>query len=145
MSGKVMTFLCHPDFDADALKAIVEPDKEFKNKAAVDCLILELMGIPTQDSLYAHNLREVIASARKSGCIVAVTTQDLVGSLDPSEVERLGESLPGAVYLHDMTSECAAIKAMYLFGKGLSAEAVRRVLTLNLRGELTTLSPRSSL
>ena len=43
----------------------------------------------------------------------------------------------GVVSAHDMTVEAAVTKLMFLFGQGLSPEAVAKAFTADMCGELT--------
>lgn len=141
MSGRVMTVLCHPDFDAESVKTMIQgTSKEAESR--LDCVVLELMGVGNTTSTMAKTLQSVVNTASRVGCLVAITTQDLYGSLTAASVSRLKKSCPDAIFVGDMTTEAAAVKAMYLFGKKLTAAEVKEWMPRNIRGEVTTVASR---
>lgn len=138
MSGRVMTVLCHPDFDSASVKSMILSGNG-TSKSRVDCVVLELMGVGDAVSDMAQTLRSVADAAVLAGSVVVVTVQDLFGSLQSRTLLRARKCFgPNAVFIGDMTTEAAAVKAMYLFGKKLSAKQVAHLMPLNLRGEVTS-------
>ena len=45
----------------------------------------------------------------------------------------------GVISGHDLTSEAAITKLMYLFGMGLSTEQVKKYISISICGEITVL------
>jgi len=70
--------------------------------------------------------------------VIVNVTQNLYGAVamhryeNGSRLERVG-----VISGHDITTEAALAKLMYLFGKGASGAEVRRLMQVPLRGELT--------
>lgn len=82
-----------------------------------------------------------IRDAVDSGRVIVNITQCVSGAVRMGRYAT-GDSLAmaGVVSGHDMTSEAALTKLMYLLGRGLSAEEVRRLMQVDLCGEI---SPRA--
>lgn len=81
--------------------------------------------------------QDILKEARERDIVIVNVTQCVTGSVMP---DRYGTGLSfscGVVPGHDITSEAAITKLMYLFGRGLSASEVRRAIEVPLRGELT--------
>ena len=80
----------------------------------------------------------LIREATSRGMVVLNVTQCVDGGVNDTLYET-GNSLTaaGVVSGHDITSEAAITKLMYLFGLGLSADEVKRELEHALRGEVT--------
>ena len=135
MSGRVMMFLLHPDFD-DAVFETLLLDGTTGQKL-FDCIVLELMGVGSVKSNMTLSIARVVSLATKAGCIVVATTQDLAGQLTSGGIRRLHHVCPEVVFVDDMTTEAAAVKAMYLFGLGMGAEEVKKWMGLNIRGEMS--------
>jgi L-asparaginase len=101
-------------------------------------LVLETYGVgngPDRDREFIAALKE--ATAR--GVVIVDCTQCLEGTVDLGEYET-GSALAraGVVSGYDMTAEAALTKLYYLFGRGYSAERVKREMVRDLRGELTS-------
>ena len=83
---------------------------------------------------FQNQLKDAIGK----GIVVVNVTQCLEGSVMPYRYDTgRAMSTTGVVPGHDITSEAAITKLMYLFGHGLSSAEVREAMTLPLRGELT--------
>ena len=83
--------------------------------------------------------QNLLRDAIERGIVVVNVTQCMTGSVMPyrySTGRAMSDS--GVVAGHDITSEAAITKLMYLFGRGLSAPEVKQALTIPIRGELTT-------
>lgn len=81
--------------------------------------------------------QDILHDAIQRGIVVVNVTQCMTGSVMP---DRYGTGISGAsgvVAGHDITSEAAITKLMYLFGLGLSTSEVKREMETPLRGELT--------
>lgn len=80
-----------------------------------------------------------LSEACDRGVVIVDVTQPLHGTADLS-LYATGRSLLdiGVVSGHDMTTEAALAKLFYLFAKGQPRDEVRRLVSENLRGELTS-------
>jgi L-asparaginase len=86
-------------------------------------------------------LLDAIAAASARGQVIVAVSQCVDGriTLGASEVST-GLADAGVVDGEDLTTEAALAKLHYLFGCGLSAPAVRELVSVGLAGELTTRS-----
>lgn len=80
----------------------------------------------------------VLKEAIKKGIVIVNVTQCMEGAVLPYRYST-GRALSkaGVVPGHDITSEAAITKLMYLFGQGLTPREVRSAMEVPLRGELT--------
>lgn len=82
--------------------------------------------------------QSLLRNAIEKNIVVVNVTQCMTGSVMPERYSTgLAMSSSGVVPGHDMTSEAAITKLMYLFGRGLSPAEVRSTMEVPLRGELT--------
>ncbi|ESL11016.1 cytoplasmic l-asparaginase i-like protein [Trypanosoma rangeli SC58] len=102
----------------------------------IDAVLLEISGVGSTDSDVSLALRELAKVAKTNDIIVCVTTLEPYGSLSPAEIGRLHKISPDLIYVC-MTTAAAEMKLIYLFGKGLSPDTVRKMMPRNLRGEVT--------
>ncbi len=81
---------------------------------------------------------QAIRDAISRGLVILNVTQCVNGGVHAKRYQA-GNALTeaGVISGHDITSEAAITKLMYLFGMGLSADAVVRQLNASLRGEVT--------
>lgn len=82
--------------------------------------------------------QDALKEAIDRGLVVVNITQCMSGSVLPNRYSAgvvLSES--GVIPGHDMTSEAAITKLMYLFGKGLNPAEVKEHMEMPIRGELT--------
>lgn len=81
---------------------------------------------------------DALREATSRGVVIVNVTQCHNGSVMP---KRYGAGVAlydsGVVPGHDLTSEAAITKLMYLFGCGLTPEEVRKAIGIPLRGELS--------
>lgn len=81
---------------------------------------------------------DAVHNAVKRGIVILNVTQCLNGGINSSRYDT-GDCInrAGVVSGHDITSEAAITKMMYLFGMGLPAESVKKYLSYSLCGEVT--------
>lgn len=85
-----------------------------------------------------HWFSEAIREAVKRGVIVVNITQCPNGEVDPYRyTSGLELAQTGVVNGHDLTSEAAITKLMYLLGRGLGTEEVKHYMQCNLCGEMS--------
>ena len=81
---------------------------------------------------------DAIKESIDKGMVVMNITQCYNGSVLPFRyVTGLELSNAGVVPGHDLTSEAAIAKLMYLFGRGMTADEVKKYMELSLRGEMS--------
>lgn len=81
---------------------------------------------------------EAIREAASSGTIIVNITQCSNGSVYPQRYATGRElSEAGCVSGHDLTTEAAVTKLMYLFGLGLCPDEVKRYFNYSICGEMT--------
>jgi L-asparaginase len=81
----------------------------------------------------------ILKDAVEKGIVIVNVTQCKGGGT--VEIGRYGASLAlqkiGVISGHDITTETAVAKLMYLLGEGLANEEVKRYIGVSLRGEIT--------
>lgn len=81
---------------------------------------------------------EAIKKAVDSGILVLNITQCPNGEVDPYRyMNGLGLAQTGVIAGHDLTPEAAITKLMYLLGKGMAIEEVKKSMQCNLCGEMS--------
>ncbi len=100
-------------------------------------LVLEAFGtgnIPNYDTA----LTTLIEEAARKGTIVVVCTQCPQGAVRLGAYEAGSELVrAGAVNGYDMTTEAAVAKLQYLLSQDIPSDEIRRLMSTDLRGELT--------
>ena len=82
--------------------------------------------------------QSLLRQAIEKDIVVVNVTQCMTGSVMPHRYHTgMAMSESGVVPGHDITSEAAITKLMYLFGLGLSSAEVKRAMEEPLRGELS--------
>ena len=100
-------------------------------------IVLEAFGsgnIPQNDD----SMVRMLDKARETGTHIVVCTQCLKGAAQLGQYETSRALVQaGALCGYDMTSEAAVTKLFYLLSKDLAPEEVRRLMEIDLRGELS--------
>ncbi|MBD5310907.1 MAG: type I asparaginase [Muribaculaceae bacterium] len=87
------------------------------------------------DKWFINAIKEAVAR----GVVIVNITQCSNGSVHPLRyVTGLELAQAGVVSGHDLTSEAAIAKLMFLFGLGLSTDDVKRYMEYSLCGEMST-------
>ena len=131
METKILVFRMVPGFDDKALLRCLESDE-------LRAVVLELYGTGTAPARRA-GLLKALRAARSHNVLVVATTQCKRGGvvLATYEVGRLLEE-EGVVAAGDMTTEAAATKLAYLFGRHPGdMDTVRELVGVSLRGEIS--------
>ena len=82
--------------------------------------------------------KDALKEAIDKGMVIVNVTQCMSGSVMPKRYEAgRGIDECGVIAGHDMTSEAAITKLMYLFGRGLTTNEVKQAMETCLRGELS--------
>ncbi len=129
MDTGVMFVDLHPGITEDILNYLL-------NAPGIKGIVLRTFGAgnaPTSP-WFIH----AIKSAIDRGIVILNVTQCVNGGVHTKRYvagDRLAAA--GVTSGHDMTSEAAITKMMYLFGIGLSGEDVRKYLECNICGEVT--------
>jgi L-asparaginase/Glu-tRNA(Gln) amidotransferase subunit D len=110
-------------------------------KPLLKTLVLQLYGTGNMPSV-KKSLIELLAYAKhQCGILVVATTQCLSGSVQFGQY-AVGAALQqeaGVISAYDMTMEATVCKLAYLFGRNdLSTEQITSLMTISLRGEMTT-------
>lgn len=117
-------------------KTNVTPITTF-TKRPIDCIIFEVSGLSFSEPHAQRMIGNVLRSSVEAGIVVIVSNHDYRGAIRLPYARQIRKLCPEAVLIHDMTSETAVVKAKYLFGRGYSAETVKKWMPLSMRGELT--------
>lgn len=81
---------------------------------------------------------DLIRLAISRGVVIVNVTQCVMGYVDMVKYKTgLYLKQMGVVSGYDLTSECAIVKLMYLFGQGYERDEVARLMEVPLRGELS--------
>nr|POF22208.1 60 kda lysophospholipase [Quercus suber] len=101
-------------------------------------VILETFGAGNMPGGVDGKLLTVLANAVERGMIIVNVSQCLNGTVSPIYAPARAMERLGVVYGHDMTTEAAYTKLLYLLASpGLTSEDIRRLMSQNIRGELT--------
>jgi L-asparaginase len=99
-------------------------------------LVLETFGTgnaPAEDWFIS-----LLKKAIEQGMIIINVTQCLSGNVIQGKYETSrGLKEIGVISGHDMTTEAALVKMMYLFGEGHSHENMKQLMQQSLRGEIS--------
>lgn len=134
LEAKVLVLKLVPGFDDECIQATVRHSTNLK------ALVLEMYGTGNGPS-NKGSLLEAIKEAREKGVLVVAISQCLRGgvSLDMYSMGREFKA-NGVISGGDLTAEACTTKLAYLFGRVKDPEMVGRLLTTDLRGEVTAQS-----
>jgi len=126
MDGNVSMLHFYPGFEAEHLDLIVDKVK----------------GLVIAGTGLGHVSEEILGSVRravKKGVHIFITTQCLCGAVNLN-VYSTGRDMisAGAVPLGDMLTETAYVKLMWSLGQSSDPEEVKKLMLMNIAGELTT-------
>lgn len=136
METRLITLRLVPGFD-DAM--IVDMIAAARKKHHLKGLILQLYGTGNLPTL-KEDFIQMLANATAEGMIVVACTQCPTGSIMMGKYAT-GQALAraGVVSANDMTVEATNCKLAYLLGRGdLSVEEIRHIMSIDLRGEVTS-------
>lgn len=118
-----------PGISAQLVRNVLQPP--------LQALVLEAFGVGNAPDRN-QELLDAIAEATSRGVVIVDTTQCLEGTVDLGDYAT-GSALArvGVISGRDMTAEAALTKLFYLFSRGLPVEEVRRLMQVDLRGEMS--------
>ncbi|MFH1127650.1 MAG: asparaginase [archaeon] len=101
------------------------------------CILIEAYG-PGNIPFIENSLIEKIEMLKKRGIPVFVTTQNTFGEVDMTLYEAGRKAMAaGAIPCHDMTSETALVKLMWLYGNfSKDSETIKKLMLKNFVGEI---------
>eukprot|EP01041_Mallomonas_annulata_P009949 gene9949-20685_t len=131
LEAKVLVLKLVPGFDDECIQATVRHSTRLK------AIVLEMYGTGNGPSNKGP-LLEAIMEARAKGILVVATSQCLRGgvSLDSYSIGREFEA-NGVISGGDLTTEACTTKLAYLFGRLQDSSTIGKLLTTNLRGEVS--------
>lgn len=129
MDSDIIIFSLFPGIKPDIVKQVLENSK-------LKGVIFRTFG--SGNAPQATWLADALTEATRNGKVIVNVTQCNTGSVKMSLYETGRQLLEaGIISGKDMTVEAALTKLMYLFGKKLSPEEVRREMKCNIAGEIS--------
>ncbi len=128
-TAPVASLRLFPGIDARVLSPFLE--------SPLEGLVLEAYGVGNGPSRN-RDIIKAIGDATAAGLVVVVVSQCFEANVHLTEYAT-GVALAdaGCVGGRDLTAEAAMTKLLHLFGRGLCVDEVRRLMSVDLRGELT--------
>jgi len=132
LDAHVVVIKLVPGFDDECIFALVQYSKTLK------AIVLELYGTGNGPSK-KQSLLEAIEAARTKGIVIVVVSQCMKGgvSLGTYTMGREFQNA-GVVSGGDMTTEACTTKLAFLIGCGHNVETIEKLLTEDIRGEITS-------
>lgn len=129
MDSNIIIFSLFPGIRCEVVQKILE-GKELKG------IIFRTFG--SGNAPQAQWLIDALTEATRQGKVIVNVTQCLAGSVKMSLYEAGRQLLEaGIISGHDITVEAALAKMMFLLGKKLSPDEVRRQMRRNIAGEIS--------
>ena len=129
MSNDIIIFSLFPGIKPELVKKILS-DKELKG------IIFRTFG--AGNAPQSQWLVDALADATKQGRVIVNVTQCSSGSVKMNLYETGLQLLEaGVISGKDMTVEAALTKMMFLLGKGLPIDEIRKKMKCNIAGEIT--------
>nr|POF07050.1 60 kda lysophospholipase [Quercus suber] len=134
-SEHVIVLRVYPGLQLSTLQALV-------SMPGLRGLILETFGAGNMPGGVDGKLLTALSNAVERGLVVVNVSQCLNGTVSPIYAPARAMERLGVVYGHDMTTEAAYTKLLYLLAcPGLTTDEVRHLMSRNIRGELTDKKP----
>ena len=129
MDSNVMFIVLHPGMTGSTLEYLL-------STPGIKGVVLKTYGAGNSPS--GDWFTGPIAKAIERGIVILNVTQCVNGAVNSSLYDT-GNTLAraGVISGHDITSEAAITKMMYLFGKGMNNKQVEKYLQRNICGEMT--------
>lgn len=133
MNPNVATLRLFPGITESTVKAFLQPP--------IQGVVLETYGAGNAPNNRPEIL-EAFKKASERGVVIVNCTQCRRGLVSAAYATGKALLAVGVIPGSDMTPECALTKLSYLLSKGCSPTEVSKLMTANLRGELTLQSSR---
>ena len=141
-SVNVVRMMITTGFDLLELESMIARHMQQKQKdgakdKVIDCIVFEIVDDVRPGSTFTNTLQYITRLVDDAGIVVVVTAYEIHGTLSRGAMKLIHVACPAVVFIGDMLTETAVVKAIYLFGRGETPYNVRKFMTEDLRGELT--------